>query len=155
MVVRSEVGYVSILLAMCKTVLFVGSVMNLHWCAKRQEWQVFLTQFLQNLFVDITEAPQDPYIKAKAPTWILGFVLHPPVYNSNIIMHNHNRISFGSLFFHLYMHVLIKWSELWKLGTMMPWTFLDPNTRNLIYLLEYYLTTMAHFMVCEPGPSNF
>jgi len=95
------------------------------------------------------------FIKAKAPTWILGFVLHPPVYNSNIIMHNHNRISLGSLFFHLYMHVLIKWSELWKLGTMMPWTFLDPNTRNLIYLLEYYLTTMAHFMVCEPGPSNF
>jgi hypothetical protein len=54
-----------------------------------------------------------------------------------------------SLFFQLYMCVLIKWSELWKLGSTMHWTYLDYSARSSIYLLEYFLITMARFMATK------
>jgi hypothetical protein len=85
---------VSISLEMCKTVLLQDSVVNLPACAKPQEWQVSLKCF--KLCLQIVHV-------------IFSLVLVG--YNSNSLTINYRNLLW-SLFFQLYMCVLIKWSEL-------------------------------------------
>ena len=128
MVVEWGAGSVSILLETCKRALLLDSVVNLLACAKPREWQVSLKTISEMIsihsiywFMEVTT--NNIRCLCRALPW--------------------------SLFFRLYMHILIKWRELWKPGSMMQWTCSDHSAENSICLLEYFLITTVLFMVHE------
>lgn len=128
MVVEWGAGFVSTLLETCKRMLLLDSVVNLLACAKPRGWQVS--------FKTISEM-----INIHSIYWFMEVTT--------------NNISWlcrtlpWSLFFRPFMHILIKWRELWKPGSMMQWTCLDHSAENSICLLEYFLIIMVLFMVNE------